>query len=164
MIDGLKPHSPEQRPDIGGRVQKDASTNEPTTPRMRRIVPARWPTYEPPLCTPTYEHRTLPGVRMTVASTTGWLPCASGHRSGIKIADPRLCSGVAHPGRPVDHGAAAALWTPVIFLEKVRRPELRGLVRERLDRRTARPQLTAPPIRSRSVWFSGRPARARPHC
>ena len=26
---------------------------------------------------------------------------------------------------------------PVIFLEKVRRPELRGLVRERLDRRTA---------------------------
>ena len=40
MIDGLKPHSPEQRPNIVGRVQKDASTNEPTTPRMRRIVPA----------------------------------------------------------------------------------------------------------------------------
>jgi len=51
----------------------------------------------PHLCIPTYEHRTPPGVRMTVASTTGWLPCASGHRSGIKIADSRLCSGVAHP-------------------------------------------------------------------
>jgi hypothetical protein len=33
---------------------------------------------------------------MTVASTAAWFPRASGHRSGIKIADPRLCSGVAH--------------------------------------------------------------------
>ena len=53
-----------------------------------------------PLVNPTDEHRTLPGVRMTVASTAAWFPCTSGHRSGIKIADLRLCSGVAHPDVP----------------------------------------------------------------
>ena len=52
---------------------------------------------------------------------------------------------------------------PVIFLEKVRRPDLRGLVRERLDRRTAALAERAP-IRSRSAWSSGRPALARPPC
>lgn len=43
------------------------------------------------------EHRPLPGVRMTVASTAAWSAPARCHRSGFMIAAARLSSDLANP-------------------------------------------------------------------